>query len=88
MTSGYRWHIFGIQAIVIILMIAWSSLLDLLFGFTMQMPDSVPLSYSIANYVGDASLAVLSSVVTTAGYFQLRQIKDGISLDVIAAIFD
>jgi hypothetical protein len=88
LTSGYRWHIFGIQAIVIVLMIAWSALLDALYGVAMQTPDTIPLSYSIANYVGDAALAVLSSVVTTAGYFQLRQIKDGISLDVIAAIFD
>ena len=91
LTRGYRWHIFGLLVIYLVL----SMIVGMLVGgvnlaaggaFSGGAPSAV------VNMVSNALTNTLTSVVASAGvaalYYELRAIKEGAGPEQLASVFD
>lgn len=91
LTRGYRWHIFGLLVIYLVL----SMIVGMLVGgvnvaaggtFSGDAPSS------IVNMISNALTNTLTSVVASAGvaalYYELRAIKEGAGPEQLASVFD
>lgn len=91
LTRGYRWHIFGLLVIYLVL----SMIVGMLVGgvnlaaggtFSGGAPGAV------VNMVSNALTNTLTSVVASAGvaalYYELRAIKEGAGPEQLASVFD
>lgn len=87
LTKEYRWPIVGALVLLILISIA----INVIAGFVINM-----LSLIIGSIVLDVILsaalstigAALGSIMVALIYARLREIKEGISVDQIAAVFD
>lgn len=85
LTRGYRWPILGLLAILFGLnWLADSilSVLDVLLGEGLW-----PLSFGLS-VITDSALFAFSAVVSVVAYYNLRMVKDGLSSEQLAAVFD
>ncbi|MGD1876335.1 MAG: hypothetical protein ACFB13_02415 [Kiloniellaceae bacterium] len=83
LTDGCRWKIFG-------LLLVWSALqylLENLPGALIDITDFHPAAVIVAWLAISLSVA-LGGIVDTVSYCRLRQIREGIGADEIAAVFD
>ena len=84
LTKGYRWPIIGILVLIgiclILISLAGGTVIALIGG-------SVIISASIFA-VMTAMLTGLGGIVIALIYARLREIKEGVSVDEIASVFD
>lgn len=81
LTSGYRWPVFGIMFLLVIVDRVTNAIIaNLYFG-------SVAFYYLIL-FAIIFLFAALDAVVTAVGYHDLRVAKEGVDTDRIAAVFD
>lgn len=91
LTRGYRWHIFGLLVIYLVLSMIVGMLVggvNLAAGGTFS--GGAPSS--IVNMISNALTNTLTSVVASAGvaalYYELRAIKEGAGPEQLASVFD
>jgi hypothetical protein len=83
LTKGNRWRILGLLAILWLISILISVVLEL--AFAAAEAGSV---YVYIDYVLTALLTAVFAVVSAVGYHDLRLLKDGVDVETIAAVFD
>ncbi|WP_434054867.1 MAG: hypothetical protein RDA78_08385 [Roseibium sp.] len=86
LTKGYRWPIVG--ALVITWICALVIIVAALFVADLAMTSGI-LALSIVVYAALTAIGTgLISILTALIYARLREIKEGVSVDQIAAVFD
>ncbi|HEX8193069.1 MAG TPA: hypothetical protein VF552_09225 [Allosphingosinicella sp.] len=85
LTSGSRWHVFGLLIILWIL----AGVVGAVFGIfpAMAAPESY-LFIALAQAIAATVSAVFSAAMAASLYVELRQVKEGATTDSLAAIFD
>jgi hypothetical protein len=82
LTKGYGWSIFGIMAILMIVNVVVSLIIDVAFaGLGIQVT-------AILNFLWAALVAAYWNCVLIMTYHDLRVVKEGVDIDQIAAVFD
>lgn len=90
LTKGYRWPIFGLMVIVILIYLACSMLVGLISFFVMHSAGTlgVPgIGAMILGTLGGAVLTLLFTVGFASIYAELRTVKEGASGASLANIF-
>lgn len=91
MTRGYRWHVFGLMVIYMILSWIIGAAVG---GISLATGGSFMEGSGImwVNVVTNVIINILSGVVASAGvaalYYELRTVKEGAGPEALAAIFD
>lgn len=83
LTKGYRWQIFAIYLVPIVLIAV--------VMFVLMIIGSVvagPTGSTIAAYLGSALLSTAEAIVTIVTYHDLRAGKEGLDIEQLAAVFD
>lgn len=90
LTKGYRWSIFALLLIY--------GIISMLVGFGVLLVSGVAVSqasqvhgnvvYIVLTWLIQVVLAVITAVGTTAIYYELRTVKEGVSPQQLAAAFD
>lgn len=83
LTKGYRWQVFGILLIIVVV--------ALVIGFVLQyllLPIGGSTLYSIGNWIVSAVFGAFSATAAAVGYYFLRAAKEGVDINEIAKVFD
>lgn len=83
LTKGYRWPVFGILVIIVVL--------AMVVGFVIQFVLAMiggPTLYALGNWVVNAVFGAFSATVAAVGYYFLRVAKEGVDINEIAKVFD
>lgn len=83
LTKGYRWQVFGIVAIVMLLQLVISALL----GAGLQAAAGF-VGLTLINWIVGALFTALNAVIIAVGYHDLRVAKEGANTGQIASVFD
>jgi len=83
LTKGYRWRIFGVMALLWLILI----LVIIGIGLILELSEAVQ-TYAFVNFVTTVVMTVIFAVVSAVGYHDLRLLKDGVDVETIAAVFD
>jgi uncharacterized membrane protein len=83
LTKGYRWPIFGLLLILFLGMIT----LNIVVAYVVQAALPV-IAAALVSLIFSTWLSALLSVVVAVAYFRLRFLKEGVSVDQIANVFD
>ena len=83
LTKGYRWPIFGLFILILIVMSVASLGAEFLVT---QMAG--PIIGKLAKYVVDTVVVAFVSVLYAVTYSQLRAAKEGVDVDQLARVFD
>ena len=85
LTKGHRLAIFGLLLILLFIFIA----IILGLGLIMHLqPDSGPSAFSFILPIAFLFLHSFANVMISIIYYDLRSVKDGVSLDKLANVFD
>jgi uncharacterized membrane protein len=89
LTKGYRWYVFGLLALVVFGMVTAGMIvvvvIVLIFPSTADA-DFGPVEIVIWLWAGLYYSAL--SVITATIYYRLREIKEGLGIEQLAAVFD
>ena len=91
LTKGYRWPLFGLILILLIINAAIGTVVGgpIGFGGGIMSGDALAPGFLVAiNLVVQAFSAALFAVASAVAYHDLRITKEGASVDEIAAVFD
>lgn len=93
LTAGYRWAIFGLLLLYIVLVYAVTIGLALAvrtFGGDAEAVafDTIGVVYGVVSAISASLLTLISTVGTASLYFELRRVKDGVSVEDLAKVFD
>jgi len=93
LTAGYRWAIFGLLLLYIVLAYAVTIGLALAvrtFGGDAETVafDTIGIVYGVVSALSSSLLTLISTVGTASLYFELRRVKDGVSVEDLAKVFD
>jgi len=80
LTNGYRWSILGLLVVASIVGAVVSYAASLLLDPTSPLPAAI-------TSIVDGVTAAFSAIVAAVGYQQLRQAKEGVNVDQLAAVF-
>jgi hypothetical protein len=83
LAEGYRWHIFGIFLVSVILAMAFGGAAGVVFKGT-----SGPLQTLLVSVIPSGIVGSLAAVFSGVAYYQLRVAKEGIDIEQLAAVFD
>lgn len=83
LTAGYRWKVFGIILVVIVIQTLTDRLIERFLDFDASFYMSLGLAWVIS-----ATFTAFAAVVCTVTYYHLRRVKEGSDVDEIAAVFD
>lgn len=83
LTKGYRWRIFGLLVLIVIIQF----LLAMVLGLIISVVGS-PATALFVQWLADAFITAFYAVVTAVGYHDLRVAKEGFDVNQIAAVFD
>lgn len=83
LTMGWRWRVFGIVALVLIVEVAVLLLIE--FRFYDQFANDLML---IADWLMSSAATAFYAVVSTVTYRELRRLKEGADVAEVAAVFD
>ena len=83
LANGYRWRIFAVLLILIVIQMVLGAAVYILAAFLRNTA-----LISIIGWVQSAFVSALFAVCATVGYHDLRVAKEGIGVDEIAAVFD
>jgi hypothetical protein len=95
LTRGYRWSIFGLLVVLVILVFIATLVLGVLtvivIGFS-QGGIAEIANFPAVEMLNSAMSTMLTSVLTStlaaSIYYELRQIKEGVGPEALAAVFD
>lgn len=87
LTRGYRWPIVILVVFVMIIDFALNFVAGFVQAFVAGSTTGVIFSFCLALLCGTAS-AGLSGIILAVVYARLREIKEGIGVDEIAAVFE
>jgi hypothetical protein len=91
LTKGSRWSLFGLLLVLFLAAIAIQMAFALLFGFTFAITGSLSTVGLVVGAIGSALVSTvvstLMSVAIAVSYVELRQVKEGTSVDELAEIF-
>lgn len=82
LTRGYRWPIFGIALLLVIL----SSVAEIVFGVVPHGLD--PMAVAALTTLWSAVVGAFQAVVAAVLYVRLRIAQEGFDLDQVAQVFD
>jgi hypothetical protein len=95
LTEGHRWAIFGLVILYVVLLYVSQLLIATIFGsigIATGSPllglDAGSLVFMGASATSAALLTLISTVGAAALYFELRRVKEGVSVEQLAAVFD
>ena len=102
LTRGSRWKIFALLLICVAVTIVNALILGLILGMDALvkalvlslilgmdgMTGQVSTGFAVANYFTGSFLLLIGSVLGAVSYFELRNIREGVDIDEIAAVFD
>ncbi|MCX7358972.1 MAG: glycerophosphoryl diester phosphodiesterase membrane domain-containing protein [Alphaproteobacteria bacterium] len=95
LTKGNRWAIFGLVLLYFVLSYVAQILVGLLVAAVAGQDQSMVGNIALASLVLAVSMALMTallSLVSTLGtaslYFELRRVKEGVSVDDLAKVFD
>ena len=83
LTKGYRWSIFGLLVIYIIVLFV----VLMAQGVTVLALQAVPFAPFIVTLLVSTVLATISATGVAAIYYELRTIKEGVGPQQIASVF-
>jgi hypothetical protein len=81
LTRGYRWRVFGVILLILIL----QGVVGAAIGFAFHGGGGLPAG--IVNAVWDAFTMAFGSVACAVVYHDLRVVKEGVDIEQIAAVF-
>jgi hypothetical protein len=81
---GYRWHIFGIALVGVLLSFGVGACAGVVFR---GLPEGT-LKVLLVSVVPTAIVGSLTAVFSGVAYYQLRVAKEGIDIEQLAAVFD
>ncbi|MER8441208.1 hypothetical protein NKH36_33000 [Mesorhizobium sp. M1312] len=91
LTKGNRWSLFGLLLILFLVTIALQMAFALVFGLAFALTGSLSTVGLIVGAIGSALVSTvvstLMSVAIAVSYVELRQVKEGTSVDELAEIF-
>lgn len=91
LTKGSRWPIFGLFLIIGILAMVIQGGFSLLFGLAVASAGSISTSSVVVGAIGSSLVSTIFSAVISVAiavtYVELRQVKEGTSVDELAEIF-
>lgn len=91
LTKGYRWHLFGLILILVILSSVIGGVINGAVGFGVGFFPGSEISSTVALVIHAIVQAFSSALLAVAGavaYHDLRIAKEGASAEQIAAVFD
>lgn len=98
LTKGHRWAIFGLFVAYFIVQMIISTIVLSIVGLSFMSsaaPDVIGMAAAatswpvlVASTVAQMINAVLSAAGTASIYYELRQIKEGVGPEALAAVFD
>jgi len=88
LTKEYRWPIVGASIVIYICIFALAFLGEYLAGTLMSGPSGITLWSVIVSSVTGTISTGLGAIMYSLIYARLREIKEGVSVDQIAAVFD
>jgi hypothetical protein len=94
LTSGYRWPIFGLFVVFFIAQMMISAVIVSMGGLSFVAMSAEVSFYTISwpIIVTSTIASMVNSVLSAAGaasiYYELRQIKEGVGPEALAAVFD
>lgn len=93
LTSGFRWHIFGLLVIYIVLTWIVALVVGMVAGVTMIGAGAgslgqVSMVYVVANGIGTIVTSLFGSTVIASTYYELRTAKEGVGPEQLAAVFE
>jgi hypothetical protein len=83
LTAGFRWKIFGMILLLVLMAVAASAL-----AILAMYPFAGTVVTSILTVAWSGVLVAFSSVVVAVSYHALRVAKEGVDIEQIAAVFD
>jgi hypothetical protein len=83
LAEGYRWHIFGILLVGMLLGMAIGACAGVVFRGI-----SGPVQTLLVAVIPNAIMGSLAAVFSGVAYYQLRVAKEGIDIEQLAAVFD
>ena len=86
LTRGYRWHIFGLYVVVGIIFFVVFALIG--FVAALVFPGHTPIITTVINITGNVVTVAFDAVMCGIIYYDLRGVKEGVTLDALASIFD
>lgn len=91
LTKGSRWSLFGLLLIMLLAAIAIQMAFALVFGLAFALTGSLSTVGLIVGAIGSSVVstvvATVISVAIAVSYVELRQVKEGTSVDELAEIF-
>jgi len=87
LTKGYRWRVFGILLILLVIMFVFAFVVGAIGGFTAFTTESFTILI-LVNYLISAITGTVMSVMIAVIYHDLRVAKEGVSASQLAAVFD
>ena len=92
LTSGFRWHIFGLLVIYIVALWLVGLVVGLVSGITMIGSGGGIASFStvyvVANGIGTIITSLFGATLIASTYYELRMAKEGIGPEQLAAVFE
>ncbi len=90
LTKGYRWPILGFLVVVYVIIFVVNALLGSIFGFGIGALAETPSGISLYLFQAatNAVMAAWGAVAVVVLYARLKELKEGLGMDDLAAIFD
>jgi hypothetical protein len=90
LTSGYRWKIFGLLVMYIIVIFLLSFVTRLISGVSLAQAATAMggIPYISLMWLNSVIVGLLSAVGAAAIYYELRTVKEGVAPQQLAAAFD
>jgi hypothetical protein len=93
LTKGFRWRIFGLFLVFLLVVVGGGLLLIAVVFFAIGLSvdigavalDSLTI---VAGWILSAALMTVQAVLIAVSYYHLRVAKEGVGIDEIAAVFD
>ena len=86
LTKGYRWHIFGLYVVVGLIFFVITFILT--FVFNLIVPGDASMVSTVLEAIGNVIAVAFDAVMCGIIYYDLRAVKEGVTLDSLADIFD
>ena len=86
LTKGHRWRIFGLELLLVGLLVIASILIGLLNWALSTIGG--PLLGAISGLLWNTVWVAYYAVMVAVAYYDLRVCKEGIDIEQIAAVFD
>ncbi|MEM7429592.1 MAG: hypothetical protein AAF441_26265 [Pseudomonadota bacterium] len=88
LTKGYRWQLFGIVLIFVVINWGIQFVTEGIVGFTADNPGDIYRTTMLMVYLTALPIVALQSIATAYSYAALTAEKDGTGLDELANVFD